>query len=67
MKLKGTTLPKDEAEKRFSLGLPKPNGFTGRWGDAYFYKGKQWFGPTNLVGVKKVLGRNKMLTNPAYD
>jgi hypothetical protein len=29
-------------------------GFTGRDGDAYYYKGLRWFGPTNLIGYKKL-------------
>lgn len=52
--------------QKVSPPLPMPNGFTGLWRGVQFYKGKQWFGPTNLVGAR-VFGRAKMLTNPAHD
>lgn len=60
-KVKGVNLSQEAVESM----LVMPNGFTGRWRDGnYYYLGRQWFGPTNKVGAKRVLGFKVFLTNP---
>jgi hypothetical protein len=33
-------------------GRSRPPRFTGRWGDRYYYRGREWTGPTNMLGVR---------------